>query len=232
MFRLITSSNSANVPDDLEALANAARSSCPIPDFKAHTTDSNGLDVVRLKRSTSTFLTGIGSFLSGTQSHAARLDTVEDRVVPVSVEPCDFGIRVETQNVAVRDMYVLALLCNPRHFGRYRPAHLGLDHDYVPVGRDQLDHFDSEVRNGTRKRAPNNIDAATDRHDALAAVWGISSQCAIRAKTEHAIDAVGIVGGEELLGGRYVVFRASFHLCAPLGSLLLGILCPSIQTTG
>ena len=49
----------------LEALANAARSSCPIPAFKADTTDSNGLDVVRLKRSTSTFLTGIGSFLSG-----------------------------------------------------------------------------------------------------------------------------------------------------------------------
>src|SRR5580704_17918647 len=65
MFRLITSSSSANVPDDLEALANAARSNCPILDFKAHTTDSNGLDVVRLKRSTSTFLTGIGWFLSG-----------------------------------------------------------------------------------------------------------------------------------------------------------------------
>src|SRR5580700_3607647 len=137
MFRLITSSNAANVPDDLEALANAARSSCPILDFKARATDSNGLDVVRLKRSTSTFLTGIGSFLSGTQSHAARLDTVEDRVVPVSVEPCDFGIRVEMQNVAVGDVYVLALLCNPRQFGRYRPAHFSLDHDYVPVGRDQ-----------------------------------------------------------------------------------------------
>src|SRR5713101_3824460 len=63
MFRLITSSNSANVPDDLEALANAARSSCPMLDFKAHITDSNGLDVARLKRSTSTFLTGIGSSL-------------------------------------------------------------------------------------------------------------------------------------------------------------------------
>src|SRR5580658_6924466 len=200
MFRLITSSNAANVPDDWEAPANAARSSCPIRDFKAPTTDSNGLDVVRLKRSTSTFLTGIGSFLSGAQSHAARLDTVEDRVVPVSVEPCDFGIRVETQNVAVGDMYVLAVLCDPRNFGRYRPAHLGLDHDYVPVGRDQLDHFDSEVRNGIRKRAPNNIDAATDRHDAFAAVWGISSPCAIRAKSEHAINVVGIVGSEELLG--------------------------------
>src|SRR5271154_1994072 len=53
------------------------------------------------------------------------------------------------------------------------------------------------------------------RHDAFAAVWGISSQCAICAKTEHAIDVVGIVGSEELLGGRYVVFRVPFHLYAP-----------------
>src|SRR6266481_7726929 len=28
-----------------------------------------------------------------THSHAARPDTVEDGVVPVSVEPCDFGVR-------------------------------------------------------------------------------------------------------------------------------------------
>src|ERR1700678_2204058 len=47
-----------------------------------------------------------------------------------------------------------------------------------------------------------------------------------------AIDIVGIVGSEELLGGRYVVFRVPFHLYAPLGSLLSAILCPSIQTTG
>src|ERR1700692_37512 len=106
---------------------------------------------------------------------AARLDTVEDGVVPVSVEPCDFGVRVETQNVAVRDMHVLAFLCNPRHFGRYGPAHLGLDHHCVPPGRDQLDHFDSEIRNDIRKRAPNNIDATTDWHDALAAIRSISS---------------------------------------------------------
>src|SRR5580692_978642 len=121
-------------------------------------------------------------------SHAARLNTVEDGVVPVSVEPCDFGVPVETQNVAVRDMYVLGFLCNPRHFGRHGPAHLGLDHDCVPVGRDQLDHFDSKVRNCTRKRAPNNIDATTDWHDALAAIRSISSQCAIRAKSDHAIN--------------------------------------------
>src|ERR1700722_11635081 len=60
----------------------------------------------------------------------------------------------------------------------------------------------------------NNIDATTDRHDAFAAVWGISSQCAICAKSEHAINVVGIVGSEELLGGRYVVFRVPFHLYA------------------
>src|SRR5580698_6031867 len=114
--------------------------------------------------------------LSVAQSHAACLDTVEDGVVPVSVEPCDFGVRVETQNVAVRDMYVLAFLCNPRHFRRYGPAHLGLDHHCVPLGRDQLDHFDSEIRNGIRKRAPNTIDATTDWHDALATVRSISSE--------------------------------------------------------
>src|SRR5277367_2597893 len=168
------------------------------------------------------------------RSHAARLDTVEDGVVPVSVEPCDFGVRVETQNVAVRDVYVLALLCNPMHFGRYRPAHLGLDHHCVPLGRDQLDHFDSEVRNGIRKRAPNNIDATMDWHDAFAAVRSVSSERAICAESEHAINVVGIVRGEELLGSRYVVFRIRFHplsLCS-FGSLFLGSLRPSIQTTG
>jgi hypothetical protein len=72
----------------------------------------------------------------------------------------------------------------------------------------------------------------TDRHDAFAAVWGISSRCAICAKTEHAIDVVGIAGSEELLDGGYVVSRVPFHLYAPLGSLLSGILSPSIQTTG
>jgi len=51
---------------------------------------------------------GSGHWL--TQAHAARLDTVEDGVVPVSIEPSDLGIRVETQNVAVRDVYVLAFL--------------------------------------------------------------------------------------------------------------------------
>src|SRR5580692_11516072 len=150
------------------------------------------------------------------QSHAARLDTVEDGVVPVSVEPCDFGVGVETQNVAVRDVYVLALLCNSRHFGRYGPTHLGLDHHYVSLGRDQLDHFDSKVRNGIRKRAPYTSDATTDWRDALAPVRSISSERAICGESEHAINIVGIVRSEELLGSRYVVFRIRFHLCAPL----------------
>src|SRR5271170_4665312 len=168
------------------------------------------------------------------QSHAARLDTVQDGVVPVSVEPCDFGVGVETQNVAVRDVYVMALLCNPMHFCRYGPAHISLDHDCILVSRDQFDHFDSKVRNGIRKRAPNNIDATTDWHDALAAVRSISSECAICAESEHAINVVGIVRSEELLGGRYVVFRIRFHLhrLCSFGSLFLGSLRPNIQTTG
>src|SRR6202041_807646 len=138
--------------------------------------------------------------------------------VPIGVKARNFPIRVETQNVAVRDMYVLAFLGNPRHFGRYGPAHLGLDHHCVPLGRDQLDHFDSEIRNGIRKRAPNNIDATTDWHDALAAVRSISSECAICEESEHTINVVGIVRSEELLGSRYAVFRIRFHLYAPLGS--------------
>src|ERR1700683_1400837 len=136
----------------------------------------------------------------GSLSHTPLALILLRTVVPVSVEPCDFGIRVETQKVAVRDVYVLALLYDPRNFCRYGPAHFSLDHDCLPVGRDQFDHFDSKVRNGIRKRAPNNIDATTDRHDAFAAVWGISSQCAICAKSEHAINVVGIVRSEELLG--------------------------------
>src|ERR1700679_411823 len=36
------------------------------------------------------------------------------------------------------------------------------------------------------------------------------------AESEHAINVVGIVRSEELLGSRYVVFRIRFHLCAPL----------------
>jgi hypothetical protein len=87
----------------------------------------------------------------------------------------------------------------PRHFGRYGPAHLGLDHHCVPLGRDQLDHFNSEIRNGIRKRAPNTIDATTDWHDALAALGGISSERAICVETEHGINVVGIVRSEELL---------------------------------
>src|SRR5271170_4047806 len=38
-------------------------------------------------------------------------------------------------------------------------------------------------------------------------------------KSKHAINLVCIVGSEELLGNRYVIFRILFHLCAPLGTL-------------
>src|ERR1700690_4136601 len=48
MPRLITSSNSAKVPGDLDALANAARSSRPTPPSNEDTTASNDRDVVRL----------------------------------------------------------------------------------------------------------------------------------------------------------------------------------------
>src|ERR1700684_4291810 len=59
MSRLITSSNSAKVPADLDALANAARSSRPTPAFNEATTASNDRDVVRLKRCTSIVWSGL-----------------------------------------------------------------------------------------------------------------------------------------------------------------------------
>src|ERR1700676_607987 len=121
-------------------------------------------------------------------SHSARLDAIQNGVVPIGVKARNFAVRVEPQNVAVRNVYVLTLLCDGRDFSGYGPAHLGLDHDCVPFGGDQLDHFDSEIRNGIRERAPNNIDATTDWHDALAAVRSISSECAICAESEHAIN--------------------------------------------
>src|SRR5580658_2142839 len=45
---------------------------------------------------------------------------------------------------------------------------------------------------------------------------------------QRPFNVVGIVGSEELLGGRYVVFRVLFHLYAPFRSLLSGILCPLV----
>src|ERR1700733_11276857 len=83
-----------------------------------------------------------------------------------------------------------------------------------------------------RKPVPNNVDATTDWHDALAAIRSISSKRVIRAKSEHALNVVCIVGSEELLGNRYVIFRILFHLCVPLGSLFSGSSWTSIQTTG
>src|SRR5258708_38857330 len=64
MSRLITSSNSAKVPGDLDALANAARYSRPTPAFNEARTASNDRDVVRLKRCTSIASIAIQFFLS------------------------------------------------------------------------------------------------------------------------------------------------------------------------
>src|SRR3984885_8925079 len=73
------------------------------------------------------------------------------------------------------------------------------------------------------KPVPKKADATTDWHDALAAIRSISSKRVIRAKSEHALNVVCIVGSEEPLGNRHVIFRILFHLCAPLGSLFSGM---------
>jgi hypothetical protein len=74
-----------------------------------------------------------------------------------------------------RISYVLTLHCNTQDFSRYGAAHLSLDHDCVSFGWDQFDHFDSKRWDGTRKRTPNDVNAAANRHNAVRTVWRISS---------------------------------------------------------
>jgi hypothetical protein len=41
---------------------------------------------------------------------------------------------------------------------------------------------------------PDDVDAAPNRHDAFAAIRGVSSKCAIRTKSGHAFYIVSVIG--------------------------------------
>src|SRR5580704_2466111 len=43
-------------------------------------------------------------------------------------------------------------------------------------------YYDSKIRDGLWKGAPDDVDAATNRHDALAAIGSVSTSCAIGEK--------------------------------------------------
>src|SRR5271170_3942786 len=147
-------------------------------------------------------------------SHSARLDAVQNGVVPIGVKARNFAVRAEPRNVAVRNAYVLTLLCDGRDFSGYGPAHLGLDHDCVPFGGDHLDHFHSKIRHGIRECTPNEVNATANRHNALATVRRISPYCAVCTESEHAVDIVGVACGEKLFGDRQELCGVRFHLSA------------------
>jgi len=87
----------------------------------------------------------------------------------------------------------------PGTSGRHGPAHPAWI-TLVPLGRISSIHFDSEIRNGIRKRAQIPSMPPRIRHDALAAVRSISSQCAICAESDHAINVVASYASERTVG--------------------------------
>src|SRR5580704_8976710 len=77
-------------------------------------------------------------------------------------------------------------------------------------------YYDSKIRDGLWKGAPDDVDAATNRHDALAAIGSVSTSCAIGEKSGHAFDIMSVRCGETLLRVRCEICRVRFHLIAPV----------------
>src|SRR6202040_4435440 len=86
-----------------------------------------------------------------------------------------------------------------------------LHYDGVLFGLDHLDDFGPEVGDGLRKAAPNLFKAATDWHDTVLAVGDISSLSPLSTKSEHAVDVMRVISGEEFLSDR---FQISIHVAS------------------
>src|SRR5271170_548213 len=150
--------------------------------------------------------------------HGAWLDAVEDGVVPISVKARNFALRVEAQEIGVGNEHDLRLLCDAGYIRWYRPAHHGLDYDRVSFGKHHLDHFDLEIGDGLRKGAPDAVEAAPNRHEAVSAIGSVSSLCIISAKSEHAFDVMSVIGGEKLFGDGFHIFVV-FHVVSACEAL-------------
>src|SRR5271154_3127285 len=126
----------------------------------------------------STFIVVALAFLRSRPAHTirdgilncARLNAVQYRVVPIRVEVLDLAVIIEPQYVGVRDVHDLTLFRDRARVRGNRPAHLCLNHNAVSVADDRLNYFDSKVRDRLRKRLPDDIDAASNRHDTLATI--------------------------------------------------------------
>src|SRR6267142_3637626 len=133
---------------------------------------------------------------------SARFDRVDGGVVPVTVQARYFTVRVVADDVRMGDAIDLAFLYDPRDVGRHRPDKQSLHRDGVAFALDQFDDLDPEVRHRMREAAPDILEAAPDRHEAVLAVGQVASPGALGAQGQHAVDVVSVVCGEELLGDR------------------------------
>src|SRR6266403_1990227 len=135
----------------------------------------------------------------------ARLDSVYGGVVPIAIQARDLAVRVEAYDVSVGDPSDLTLFYEARDIRRHRSTDQRLHYDGVLFGLDHLDDFGPEVGDGLRKAAPNLFKAATDWHDTILAVGDISPLSPLSAKSEHAIDVMRVISGEEFLGDRFQI---------------------------
>src|ERR1700679_2943485 len=105
----------------------------------------------------------------------------------------------------------MAFMAEARDIGRHLSTDQRLHDDGVLFGLDHLDDFGPEVGDGLRKAAPNAFKAATDWHDTLLAIGEISSLSPLSAKSEHAVDIMSVISGEEFLSDR---FQISIHVAS------------------
>src|ERR1700733_2561183 len=141
----------------------------------------------------------------------ARLDSVYGGVVPIAIQARDLAVRVETNDVSVGDPSDLTLFYEARDIRRHRSTDQRLHYDGILFGLDHLDDFGPEVGDRLRKAAPNLFKAATNWHDTVLAVGDISSLSPLRAKSEHAVDVMRVISGEEFLSDR---FQISIHVAS------------------
>src|SRR5277367_1454559 len=129
----------------------------------------------------------------------ARLDSVYGGVIPIAIQARDLAVRDKAHNVSVGDPSHLTLFYEARDIRRHRSTDQCLHYDGVLFGLDHLDDFGPEVGDGLRKAAPNLFEAAADWHDTVLAVGDISSLSPLGAKSEHAVDVMRVISGEEPL---------------------------------
>jgi hypothetical protein len=113
--------------------------------------------------------------------------------------------------LSVGDPSDLTLFYEARNVRRHRSTDQRLHYEGVLFGLDHLDDFGPEVGDGLLKAAPNLFKAATDRHDTVLAVGDISPLSPLSAKSEHAVDVMRVISGEEFLGDRLPI---SIHVAS------------------